>query len=92
MPKVRSRLLVALEVKFGSRRNRLLLRRIAIVFAWILVLSITSNSQTKLLRFPDIRGDRVVFTYGGDLLTAPTTGGTAVHLTTHPGVELFGKF
>ena len=67
-------------------------RRIAIVFVCILVLSNTSNSQTKLLRFPDIRGDRVVFTYGGDLWTAPSTGGAAVHLTSHPGVELFGKF
>ncbi|HEY9502513.1 MAG TPA: hypothetical protein VIR01_12855, partial [Pyrinomonadaceae bacterium] len=32
------------------------------------------------------------FTYGGDLWTAPSTGGTASHLTSHPGVELFGKF
>ena len=67
-------------------------RKIAIVFAGVLILSTTSNSQTKLLRFPDIRGDRVVFTYGGDLWTAPSSGGTALHLTSHPGVELFGKF
>jgi tricorn protease len=33
-----------------------------------------------------------VFTYGGDLWTAPVTGGTATRLTAHPGVELFGKF
>ena len=67
-------------------------RKISLVFATVLVFSITSTSQTKLLRFPDIRGDRVVFTYGGDLWTAPSTGGTALHLTSHPGVELFGKF
>jgi len=52
----------------------------------------TASAQTKLLRFPDIRGDRVVFTYGGDLWTAPATGGSASHLTSHPGVEVFGKF
>jgi tricorn protease len=69
-----------------------LFRKIAIVFASVLILSVTSYAQTKLLRFPDIRGDRVVFTYGGDLWTAPSAGGTAVHLTSHPGVELFGKF
>ncbi|HET9528280.1 MAG TPA: S41 family peptidase, partial [Pyrinomonadaceae bacterium] len=51
-----------------------------------------AQAQTKLLRFPDIRGDRVVFTYAGDLWTAPSNGGTAVRLTSHPGVELFGKF
>ena len=50
------------------------------------------RAQTKLLRFPDIHGDRVVFTYGGDLWTAPATGGTARRLTSHPGVEVFGKF
>ncbi len=57
-----------------------------------LVASSTAYSQTKLLRFPDIRGDRVIFTYGGDLWTAPSAGGMAIRLTSHPGVELFGKF
>jgi len=51
-----------------------------------------SAAQTKLLRFPDIYGDRVVFTYGGDLWTAATSGGTAVRLTAHPGVETYAKF
>jgi len=50
------------------------------------------QAQTKLLRFPDIHGDKVVFTYGGDLWTAPAAGGTAVRLTAHPGQELFAKF
>ncbi len=49
-------------------------------------------AQTKLLRFPDIHGDKVVFTYGGDLWTAPATGGMATRLTAHPGIELFAKF
>jgi tricorn protease len=50
------------------------------------------SAETKLLRFPDIYGDRVVFTYGGDLWTASTSGGTATRLTSHPGLELFAKF
>ncbi|HVO35193.1 MAG TPA: hypothetical protein VMT21_06490, partial [Gemmatimonadales bacterium] len=41
----------------------------------------SAAAQTKLLRFPDIHGDKVVFTYAGDLWTAPVTGGTAVRLT-----------
>ncbi|HTH51036.1 MAG TPA: DPP IV N-terminal domain-containing protein, partial [Pyrinomonadaceae bacterium] len=49
-------------------------------------------AQTKLLRFPDIYGDRVVFTYGGDLWTASTSGGTATRLTAHPGTETYAKF
>ena len=51
-----------------------------------------AQAQTKLLRYPDLHGDRVVFTYGGDLWSAPAAGGTATHLTTHPGLEVFGKF
>ncbi|HKJ92861.1 MAG TPA: hypothetical protein VJ957_06820, partial [Longimicrobiales bacterium] len=50
------------------------------------------DAQTKLLRFPDIQGDRVVFTYAGDLWTAPATGGTAVRVTAAPGEELFARF
>jgi tricorn protease len=49
-------------------------------------------AQSKLLRFPDIQGDRIVFTHGGDLWLAPAAGGTASRLTSHPGLELFAKF
>ena len=49
-------------------------------------------AQTKLLRFPDIHGNKIVFTYAGDLWTAAATGGTAIRLTAHPGLELFGKY
>jgi tricorn protease len=52
----------------------------------------SASAQTKLLRFPDIHGDRIVFTHGGDLWTASTSGGAATRLTTHPGLELFAKF
>ena len=55
-------------------------------------LAFPAWAQTKLLRFPDIHGDKVVFTYAGDLWTAPSSGGTATRLTAHPGLELFAKF
>jgi len=55
-------------------------------------LSGLASAQTRLLRFPDLHGDRVVFTYGGDLWLAPITGGTATRLTSARGVELFAKF
>lgn len=51
-----------------------------------------ATAQTRLLRHPDVHGDRVVFTYGGDLWLAPIQGGTATRLTSAPGVELFAKF
>ena len=66
----------------------LLLSRLALCLALPAALS----AQTKLLRFPDIHGDQVVFTHGGDLWSAPATGGTATRLTAHPGLEVFAKF
>jgi tricorn protease len=62
------------------------------VFLAGLILASVASAQTKLLRFPDIHGDRIVFTYGGDLWTSSVSGGTATRLTTHPGVEVFAKF
>ena len=64
----------------------------AVFIAVLLSVSSSVHAQTKLLRFPDIYGDRVVFTYGGDLWTAAASGGSAVRLTSHPGMEVFGKF
>ena len=69
-----------------------MLRKLALIPLVLFLFAITSASQTKLLRFPDIFGDRVVFTYGGDLWTASATGGTATRLTAHPGVETYAKF
>ena len=68
------------------------LRTAARAIALFSLLISPALAQTKLLRFPDIHGDQVVFTYGGDLWTAKATGGTAVRLTAHPGIEVFAKF
>ncbi len=56
------------------------------------VLPSAATAQTKLLRFPDIAGDRVAFCYAGDVWTAPAKGGNATRLTAHPGLELFPKY
>ena len=52
----------------------------------------SAEEGTRLLRYPDIHGDKVVFSYGGDLWLVSTDGGTARRLTAHPGQELFGRF
>ncbi|MGH9933140.1 MAG: PDZ domain-containing protein, partial [Pyrinomonadaceae bacterium] len=75
--------------------NRSILNRTlgSVVFiAFLLCAASNADAQTKLLRFPDISGNRVVFTYGGDLWTASASGGAAIRLTSHPGMEVFGKF
>ena len=57
-----------------------------------LLVPAAAVAQTKLLRFPAINGDRVAFTYAGDIWTAPATGGTATRITAHPGMEVFPHF
>ena len=49
-------------------------------------------AEGRLMRFPDVHGDKIVFTYGGDLWLGSTSGGVARRITTNPGQELFAKF
>ena len=48
--------------------------------------------ERPIMRFPDIHGERIVFCYGEDIWTAPSTGGVATRLTIHDGEENFPKF
>lgn len=65
------------------------------VFLFAILLTLASHvaaNDTRLLRFPDIHDDRVVFVYAGDVYIASTSGGTAMRLTSHEGAELYPKF
>ncbi|NLE39492.1 MAG: peptidase S41, partial [Pirellulaceae bacterium] len=65
---------------------------LSLALLMFLAPSASASDETRLLRFPDIHGDQVVFCHGGDLWRAPVAGGTATRLTAHPGQELFPKF
>ena len=77
-----------------------LVRRCAVLIVLLFVLCFALLSATlalgqeegRLLRFPDVRGDKIAFVYGGDIWLASTSGGVARRVTTHPGRELFPKF
>ncbi len=62
------------------------------LLALVPLLATLAFAQTKLLRYPDIQGDRVAFVYAGDLWSASVEGGRAIRLTAHEGLELFPKF
>ena len=71
-----------------------LLRRLPV---FILLLCTTfalaqELQEGRLMRFPDIRGNKIVFVYGGDLWLASSSDGEAHRVTAHPGRELFPKF
>ena len=49
--------------------------------------------EARLLRFPSLNGNRVMFTYAGDLYTVSALGGVARRLTSDPkGFEMFARF
>jgi tricorn protease len=50
------------------------------------------SQEARLLRFPAIHDNQVVFTYAGDLYTVDKSGGTARKLTNGNGFELFARF
>jgi len=54
--------------------------------------SLFAGQEARLLRFPTIHGNQIVFTYAGDLYTVASTGGVARKLTNHEGFEMFARF
>ncbi|MCL4708635.1 PD40 domain-containing protein [bacterium] len=58
----------------------------------LLALPLVAQEEARLLRFPAISDDQIVFTYAGDLYSVATTGGLARKLTNHPGYEMFARF
>ncbi len=63
-----------------------------LLIAFPLIVGAQQVPEGRLMRFPDIYKDKIVFSYGGDLWLAASTGGVARRITSHPGQELFPKF
>ncbi len=65
-----------------------------ILFAGILFAGmLMAGEDVRLLRFPAVHGDQVVFTYAGDLYIVPLKGGVARRLTSdEKGYEMFARF
>jgi tricorn protease len=74
-------------MRCGGKRNWF----IAVLIFTSLGLA-AAAAETKLLRYPDICKNRVVFSYGGDLYISSVTGENVVRLTDFPGEELLAKF
>jgi tricorn protease len=58
----------------------------------LLAPGVSRAGEARLLRFPDIHGDTITFSHGGDLWTVPAAGGVARRLTSGEGLELFPRF
>jgi tricorn protease len=56
-------------------------------------LAAEAQDGTRMLRYPDIHADQIVFSYAGDLWLAPIDDSApARRLTSHPGLELYPRF
>ncbi len=53
---------------------------------------VQASDETRLLRFPDIHENQIVFSYAGNLYTVTVNGGTARRLTGHDGYEMFPRY
>jgi tricorn protease len=77
------------------RFNRLFLGRPALLLPAALSLTLLTFShaeEARLLRFPAIHGDQLVFGYAGNLYTVAVQGGQARRLTSDIGYEMFPRF
>ena len=58
-----------------------------------MIVSAAPADEARLLRFPTIHGDTVVFGYAGDLYTVSAKGGLARRLTSDErSYEMFPRF
>ncbi len=57
----------------------------------LFAMSATAIKDARMMRFPDINENQIVFVYAGDIWTVDARGGDARQLTSHKGLELFPK-
>lgn len=62
------------------------------VFLLLLTVQMFSQQEARLLRFPAIHGEKIAFSYAGDLYIVNAAGGVARKITSDIGYEMFPKF
>ena len=65
---------------------------IIFMLALTVFFTVSAQQEARLLRFPAIHGNQLVFTYAGDLYSVSAQGGVARKITNGNGFEMFSKF
>jgi len=71
------------------------MKKLTVVVLLLLIalpLIAPAQDESRLLRFPAIHGNQIVFTYAGNMYSVPANGGLARRLTNHEGFEMFPRF
>jgi tricorn protease len=81
----------------ASNKNKKQSDLFSLLLAVLLILAtgisfLQAGEEARVLRFPAIYNDLIVFSYAGDLYSVGASGGTARRLTSHPGYEAFARF
>lgn len=63
----------------------------AAMFMLFFGISLFAQDESRLLRFPTIHGDQIVFAHAGNLYSVASSGGLARRLTSHDGIEIFPR-
>lgn len=71
------------------RKLRITFRPLAVLI--LLMTSLTLSAQNRIMQYPDIYDNTLVFVSGGDIWKASSDGGTATRLTFSDGRENFPK-
>ncbi len=58
----------------------------------LFTFSLYSQDNARLLRFPNIHGNQIVFSFAGDLYLVSSEGGMARKITSDIGYEMFARF
>ena len=63
-----------------------------LILMFLAQISLHAQDEARLMRFPAIYDNQIIFTYAGDLYTVQADGGIARKLTNHDGYEMFARF
>ena len=69
-----------------------LLTLFKVLILWVLFpMMASAYEDARMMRYPDINGNQIVFVYAGNIWSVDASGGDARQLTSHKGLELFPK-
>ena len=64
----------------------------SLIITFIFSSQLYAQIDAGLFLYPDVSKNQIVFSYANDLWVVPKEGGTAIKLSSPPGVESFPKF
>ena len=70
------------------------MKRCALSFAILCLLPsvILAMDEARFMTYPDLSGEKIVFTYDNDLWLTNTQGASPIRITNHPGREFAARF